>query len=255
MKKKYEDKMLTALQQKQISELQMQYSDELNSDPKYSLAVDPTNKYNMSDIQKRFIQLYIDFKNIDLAASICKIDSDTALDFFSAYSTQQEIRRINLALFHRQFQAKLLTIDEIGGFLSSLLTGENIPLAEQLKPMEKVKVAEDIVKLNMIKAEAMNKPQSIMYTDITEEIKSLSISTIKQLLSQANEVYQIPEKTEQTQQLIGNNLENAVKEKMPHKISDVNIDVLSPEEQAYIESLSSSELLKFLESINKEEKK
>lgn len=223
---------LLARTTQEASELQMQHLAELESNPKYSLNVDPENKYNMSDVKKNFIQNYINFRNVNTAAQICKLNQEVANEWFVSYPVQQEIRRINMALYQRRFASKLISLDELSGYLSTMLTDEFVPLAEQLAPMEKLRVIEMLLKINDMKKESFDNPSMIMAKDVEIQIKDLSIATIKQLLEQKNM-----------------RDENAI---VIDKIEDA--EVLSPEEKSYLETLPTNELLKLVDDVNKGKK-
>ena len=215
--------------------LTSQYLNEIDNNPEYSLKVDPTNKYNMSDQQKEFISHYVQHKNIPVAAKLANIDVDVASQMYAAYSSQQEIRRINRALYHRQFAHKLLSVDDIGGWLSSLITDEDVPYADRLKPREKLQVAQMLLNLNEWKRQVINNPEMLTTKDIETEIKQLSIETIKNMLSTKN---QIDNEAEQKTNLI-----NEIKK----------TNTLSIEELSLLETLSVSELLDLLNTSEKGE--
>ena len=201
---------------------------ELATNPKYSLDVDPENKYEMSDTQKQFIKHYVDFKSIKLAAEATGIDEEVGRMYCLAYSSQQEIRRINRAMYQHQFAEKLLSIDEIGGWLSSLITDTNVPKADRLKTMEKVKVAQMILDLNYYKNNAINNPADIIDVDIETEVKNMSVKAIKAML------YSKKEELEK----------------------DIPADrKLLPEEEAYLKTLPAKDLLKIINDADKEDNK
>ena len=207
---------------------------EIENNPKYSLLVDPENKYGMNDLQKEFIRYYIEFKNIPLAAELCGLEIAQAKEIFGSYSAQAEIRRINLALYHRQFQHKMLTIEQLGGWLSSLITDENVPVADRLKPTEKLKVAQMLIDMNDFKRNAFDNPNIIMVQNIEAELKNLSVNAIKQLIYTTN-IKSDDEKDKVLKQLQENN-------------------TYTPEEVAYLKTLSINELLKYLDiSVNNNE--
>ena len=214
---------------RQATALQKEYISDLDTNPKYSLEVDPENKYHMSEQQKEFIKHYVNFKSVATAAEICGIDMDIAKAYFVSFQSQAEIRRINLALYQRQFANKLLTLDEIGGYLTSLITDENVPLADQLKTIDKLKVISMLIDLNKTKIESLSNPTTIMAQDLDIEIKNLSIQTIQQLL-----------KAEKKQKVIE---------------TGEFAEVLSPEENAYLSALSTKELLSLIDETNKGDKK
>ena len=212
------------INEKELQEVQKNYIKELENNVEYSLQVDPDNKYNMSESQKKFIENYVQFKNINTAAELSHIDMNQALEFFTAYNTQTEIRRINRALYHLQFSHKLLELDDLGGYLSSLLTDENVPLANQLRTKDKLKVVEMIIEINKLKKQGVEDPSEIIYKDLEVEVKNLSIKTIQQLLESSS------------------------------KKSKIDYDrdtVLTVEEKDYLNTLSSKELLDLIESTNK----
>lgn len=212
------------LSEKEVKTLQDNYLVELESNPEYSLYPDPTNKYNMSDEQKNFIIQYVQFKSIGTAMELSGLQPEEAKRFFVSYNTQQEIRRINRALYLRQFHNKLLDLDQIGGWLSSLLTDENVPIGDQLKTPDKLKVANMIIDLFKLKQESMQNPQELMKKDLNIEIKNLSVTTIQQLLKSSEKDT------------------NAI-------VTNAN---LSAEEKEYLNTLPTEQLLQILEETNKE---
>ena len=213
---------------KEANKLQQAYMEDLDVNPQYSLEVDPENKYHMSDKQKEFIRHYVNFKSIATAAEVAGIDMDVAKSYFVSFQSQSEIRRINLALYQRQFANRLLNLDEIGGYLTSLITDENVPLGDQLKTIDKLKVVQMLIDLNKTKIESLRNPTTIMAQDLDIEIKNLSIQTIQQLL-----------KAEKQPKVVG---------------TGEFAEILSPEENAYLSTLSNKELLSLIDKKNKENK-
>lgn len=218
--------------EKSNNELTTNLTNTLATNPEYSLDVDPENKYGMSDIQKHFIKNYVEFKSIPMAAELTGIDVDTAKAYFISYSSQQEIRRINKAMYQRQFSHKLLGIDQIAGWLSSLITDENVPVADRLKTMDKVRVAQMLIDLQIYKKDVINNPDSITEIDFEQQIKNLSIGTIRDLIYQ-NKKQQTNNKDEIVENLKGD---------------------FTPEEKTFLKSLSVQELLQLIDDTKKEGK-
>lgn len=209
----------------ELTEFSQNYISELEKDPKYSLEVDPENKYDLSDEQKTFIKLYVEHKNLATVAYFMDIKMDVAKSYLMSYYSQNEIRRINLAMYHRQFNTRMATLDEIGGYLTSVLI-DNVPEADRLKPTEKLKVVQLLVDLNKLKMQSLEDPSIIMAKDIDIQIKQLSVATIEQLLAQ--------DKAKEKKNIV-------------YEISDNSV---TPEEAAYLSSLSTEELLDIIESTN-----
>ena len=207
------------------------YINEINTNTKYSLDIDPLNIYNMLEEQKNFIKFYIEYKDVKLASVLANIDENKAIEYLSAYSSQQEIRRIYKALMHRRFASKIISLDKIGAYLSTFLTDEFIPEGEKLNSKDKLKCVNLLLDYYKLKSEFITNPKEILTEkDLEEDIKSLSIDTIKSLLNTKNE--------------------NDNKNSIVDKISKDN--KLSIEEEAYLKTLSFKELSDLLESIKKE---
>lgn len=219
------------ISQTDVANLQKEYLSELDTNPEYSLEPDPTGELHFDLIQKDFVRHYVNFKNINAAAELSHIDADLAKQYFVSYDVQQEIRRINRALYHRQFSSKLLSIDDMSGYLSSLITGENVPIADQLKTTEKLRVVELLLRLNEMKMNGMSNPSNILHQNLEAQIKNLSVGAIQQLLVQQNNTVVIQQKNE--------------------AISAIDDGTLSLEEKAYLSTLPVEELLKLLEETNK----
>lgn len=212
--------------------LMSEYQRQLEANPTYSLSVDPEDKYCMSDAQKTFIKAYVQYKNIDIAAKIAHLEIEAAIDLFDDYSSQQEIRRINRAMYARRFSQKMLSIDQIGGWLSSLLTDENVPIADRLKSSDKLRVAQMIIDLNNMQKEAIDVPSTIMAKDFETQLKDLSTETIRQML----------------------NADNALVEKQK-LIKQINTDgKLTMEDMSYLETLSCEELSEIIRTLDKYKK-
>lgn len=216
-----------------MSEFEKDYLKELDADKEYSLEVDPLNKYNMGDAQKSFIKYYVEFKNVPLASKMAGIEQEVGEAYFISYSSQNEIRRINKALIQRQFLAKMMSLDDIGGYLTSLITEDNVPLADRLKTREKLEVIKMLMDLNVMKSRCIENPSTLNNSDLDREIKELSVDTIKQLLNASG-----------------------VKEKKKEAINEIkkNNSSLTPEELSYLESLPTTTLLNLLDENNKNKK-
>ena len=226
MKNKNKLQYELANQNDSLSILEQKYSNEIENNIDYSLDIDPLNKYHFTEKQKKFIKFYLDFKSVASAAELANIDIDTAKEYFVSRSIQEEINRLSLAMYHRQFRTKMIGLDSIGGYLTSLLIDNNVPLVDRLKTTEKLQVVRMLIDLNKFKIESFINPEVLMTKDIESELKNLSIDSIKSLLNNSKQ----------------------------NKNTIRNVDyeeVLTDEEQQYLQSLDSTQLLELLESINK----
>lgn len=207
-------------------EISKQYIDEINNNIVFSLQVDPENKYNMPEEQKRFIAYYIQYRNVATAGMLANIDLHLATSYLMAYSTQQEIQRINKAIIQRQFATKLASLDNIGGWLTSLLT-DDVVEGDKINSKEKIKVAQMLIDLHKLKAESLMSPQTLIQRDVNIELKDLSIETIKKLIYNDE---QIEKKKEAIEKL---------KEEREMSYEDIE----------YLKTLDTETLLKFIEDL------
>lgn len=226
MRKRKVQESLPSLEE--VKTLQTELNNELETNPVYSLEVDPMNKYSLSELQKRFIKYYVQFRSVPTCAELLKISMDEAKELFLDYATEQEIRRINKAMYQRQFATKMASLDDISGYLTSLLTDENVPLCYRLKTTEKLSVVRTLLDVIKLKQESIQNPQRLININIANELKQLSVTTIRQLIAQSTD-------SDEKRDIIS-------------KHSD-----LTPEEQAFLSTLSTNELLELLDKTNSEQ--
>lgn len=235
MAKKKKENLYDNLMTEEFKQKQIEYLDTIKNNPQYSLIVDPENKYNLTLQQKEFIGLYCEFKNIQLAAMMSNLELEEAMTLYSSYPCQQEIRRINLAMYQTQFANKLISLNELGGYLTSLLC-DAVPSGDKLSPSDKLKVAQLILDLNKTLKETPNEVKDIIDIPIDTQIKDLSIKSIKALLEANKNKDKIKEE----------------KEKIIESFE--NFDNFSQEEISFLNTLSTKELLDLLDSMEKENK-
>lgn len=212
------------------------YEKMLNLDPKYSLQVDPTNIYYLSDEQKSFIQVYSQIKDLEETCDIIGIDTDLGKRYLNSFAAQQELRRIAMAQVHRQFACRMATLDEIGGYLTSLIIDYNVPKKDRLKNYEKIKAAKLLVDINNLKQNIIANPTlANNVIDVESEVKDFDIKSIKKLIEATKN-------------------EKVMQQKITDKetiINELNKDnSLTPEDINYLNTLSVDTLMKMVEEIN-----
>ena len=216
-----------------LQKLNTNYVERLNTDPEYSVEVDPLELYNMTKEEKEFVKYWIDFMDINLVCLHMNIEPNQALDYYHTFSVQQEIRRIRMSMYLRQFATRMLTVEEIGGYLTAVLT-DQVPLKDRLSEKDKLQVAKLLLDINKLKAESIANPTIITYADFEENLKDLSTKSIRQLIKNSmDNAKEINEKTE--------------------IINEMDKDKLfTPEDQQYLKTLSQKELTEMQNQMNKE---
>lgn len=220
-------------------DLGMNYLKSLDDDPKYQIEVDPDGFYEMTEEHKTFVKLFVQYRNLAVVAELMELDPVTAKDYFTRYSTQQEIRRINTAIYHRQVATNIIAFEDIGSYLSSWLIGADITEADRLKKGEKLQVVKLLMDWHKNMREIIQKPEIITVQTIEDEIKELSVANIKQLLATKSILNENKEK-KQSKPLTNSDDKDEL-------IAQLNEDnTLSKEELAYLETLSVKDLLALL---------
>lgn len=199
-----------------------------------SLNIDSNKKYGLADIQKEFIKYYIEFKNIPLVAQFIGINEAEAVEIFKGYGVQEEIKRINRELYQKRFKNKMLSLDELGSYVSSLIVGEDTPLNEQLNKKEKLDATKLLLNIYELKNKAIENPADLNYYDVSteDEIKKLSLSSIKSLLNEKDK-----------------------EDKKDELVKQIDKDgLLTLEDKALLKGLNTEELITLLNDINKGDK-
>lgn len=162
--------------------------DALNADPRFSLDPDPTGKLGLNNEQKKFIKCYDEFHSIPLAANMAGLTEEEGRDFFFDPACKSERLRINRVRNYRKFSRRLLTIDEIGGYLTSMLVDEDMSAGDMLSSKEKLQITRQIIDLNKLKAEALANPRIIENVDYSDTgIQDLEPEDLKKLIERTKQ--------------------------------------------------------------------
>lgn len=234
------------LDENELTVLEDAYYDKLDTDPKYSISVDPTNKYHMCEEHKIFISNFVQYKNISLAAKLTGIDEEQALEYYNQYSTKMELKRLNLALYHRTFATKMLNLDELGGWLTSIIIGENVAEADKIQTKDKMTAARMIMDIHKMKQEGFQDPDNVIDVDIQEQFENLSVETLKQMLTTSQKVAQEKAKKQNTLK------EDEISDYYSKKEDEEKNEEIEKQIQ-HLKDLSSSEIVSMLEETNASE--
>lgn len=207
--------------------------EKLKTDPLYSLEADPTGALNLTNEEKRFIELYINYRNFGVVSTMMNIKVEDAVNIYMKFDVKNEIERINSAIYKHQYCKKMIDIDEIGGYLSSLMDDSFVPEVDRLKPMDKVKVADMILKVRQIQNEILQRNQEIIDVGKTDDaLKELSVSSIKQLIDNIESG------------------DSALDEETEQKIKD---STMSPSDIDALKSLPTTDIISILNEATKQE--
>ena len=151
----------------EMKEVEKGFNEVLETDPRFSLEVDPTNQYNFTDIERDFIEQMVQYKNLKFVGNIMlDISFEEALKIYKKYNVQNEIKRINLALYARRFATKMADLDMLGGYLTTALTDENVAVADRLSGKDKLMAVRLLIDINQLKQNMIEKPEIIDVIDV-----------------------------------------------------------------------------------------
>ena len=160
----------------EMRQIEQEFASELDTNPQFSLEVDPLRQYDLDEIDVEFIQHMVQYKNIRFVGTVLmKLDEDEALNIYKKYAVQQEIKRINLAMYARRFCSKMADLDALGGYLTTALTDENVPIADRLSGKDKLTAVRLLMELNALKMEAWERPEVVDVVAVEAEIKKLNV--------------------------------------------------------------------------------
>lgn len=214
-----------------LSTINLDYLQALNDDIRYSLTIDPTNKYKFNDIEKLFIENYIQHRNVPLASRLSGLTENEGLELYKKYEIKEEIERINIAIYLRNFGQKMLSLDEIGGWLSAVMT-DQVPEVDKVSTKDKLAFAKMLVEIHELKKKSYDNPQLIDGEVIDATLSNLSVKSIKQLIDASNDT----------------STGDISKDEL---IDKINVDgSLSPTDIAALKSMNKEELLNLLEELN-----
>lgn len=171
-----------------VRDAQNELTAALEQDPKYMLTADPTGALGLTKTQKRFIDAYIDCRSLPYACQLIGISEEDGRKIYLDPVCKHERERINRALNYRRFSRRLLTIDEIGGYLTSMLMDEDVGLGERLTAKDKLAVTKQIIDINKMKADAYMNPRILEDVEFVEtDTKDMSAEDLKKLINQTKQ--------------------------------------------------------------------
>ena len=178
----------TAIGYGEMHKVEDDFQLKLREDPKYSLEVDPTGRYNFTDEEIDFVNYMIQYKNVQFVTTVLmNIPLEKGVELYKRYDILSEIKRINLAMYARRFATKMADLDQIGGFLTSGLIDDNVPIAERWGAKEKITASKLLINLNMLKVKALNKPEVVDVIEVQKDLDKLTPKELENLIEMNDE--------------------------------------------------------------------
>lgn len=130
--------------------------------------IDTQNEYFMTDVQKEFVLLYTQYHDPFVVGEMLHLTLEETFEVWSNYYVKRALEQLGKIMFYKQLAIKLDSIDELGGYLTSLLTDQNIPECDKLSPKEKLSICDLIIKLNEYKATLFIRSPDFVHKDLPE---------------------------------------------------------------------------------------
>lgn len=218
----------------EMDSLQEGFQNQIDTDPKYSLEIDPTGRYHFSKEDEDFISYMVQYRNVQFVSTVMmNISIERGIKMYKRYDISSELKRINLAMYARRFATKMANLDQIGGYLTSGLVDDNVPIAERWSPKEKLTATKLLIGLNTLKRESLEKPEVLNAVEIQEDLAKLNPNDIKKLIEYNDE-------------------DQVEKERLINLINEG--DLLSMEEKKTLQMMDLSELTDLASTILEGEK-
>ena len=139
--------------------------------------------YIFTDLEKKFITQWIDFKNLVIVSAMLGITQKESSQFLTNQHIRKEIDRISLARVKYRFARRILTLDECESYLTTSITDEGVAMSEQLSSKDKLSAMKLLLEIKQMKADSLSNPTIIDNTPVEQQLEQLSVETIKQLLN------------------------------------------------------------------------
>lgn len=133
--------------------------------------------------EKDFIGDWIEFRNIAVVSAVSGIPQRTCTEYLGKEYIREETDRICRVRSEIRFSGKILTLDECEKYLTSCITDEGVPIADQLDKKDKLTAMKLLLQVKEMKGEAVADPKTLDSVQIEDQLKELSIDTIKALIS------------------------------------------------------------------------
>lgn len=196
--------------------------------------VDPTGNHVFSNEELSFIQVWMQYKNIDAVTTALDEPYSQVLTYLSNYYVWGEIQRLEKESAKNKTSQKVMTLDDIQAYLTSAILDYNVPLGDRLSNRDKLQAIKLLLETKEMQSNATIKNSEIVDASTSpNDLQSLSADTIKALLDTHKEEVKSNEEKEKI-----------IKELIP-------LMKLSPSEIASLKSKSKEEL----EQMEKESKK
>ena len=174
---------LTTVDYEDVSRLEDNFQQLIQTDPKYSLKVDPEHKYNFTETEVDFIEQMVQYRNVQFVSTVLLgLPLEEGVEIYKNYNVQSEIKRINIAMYARRFATKVADLNQIGGFLTSGLIDDNVPVAERWGPKEKLTASKLLMNINMLKKKAFNTPEVVEVVEVQKDLEKLSPKDLEKLI-------------------------------------------------------------------------
>ena len=189
-----------------------QYSNQLDNNDEFSLAI--RTDIDFTEDEREFIKLFVSYGDLlttfklmnsrgffqdlidDKIAEMTEEEREknqghVSLDMYEALGrymaspkVQAEITRLEKALNQRRFATKLMTFDEIGNYLTSMIKDENVPIGKRLSSNSKLNAVKMLMDWYEQKNEILgdNASNEIIDASLDEQLHELSVDSIKMLL-------------------------------------------------------------------------
>lgn len=161
---------------------------------------DPTGCHKFTDREKEFIRTWLQWENIPMTAQALHCQINEVTDKLNDYYIYNEIRRLEAQLNAFRLKTKIMSLDEMQAYLSSMILDDNVPIGLRLSQKDKLLAMRLLNEVKRTKNEAYTGNVSVIDAiPAPNDLQQLSVDTIKALLEHHDDQ---DEKNEVIQELL-----------------------------------------------------
>ena len=145
---------------------------------------------NLTDLQRDFITIYYKTNSFHQTKSLLNLSNEDAVFMMKDPLIQEYIYKLKIERQRQLFKGKMLSLEELGIYLSSRLIDVNLPLNDKFNNNEKLQASKLLIDIYKTLNNYTENPNLLMsQTNIKNELKieKLEVKELKDLLTKLEE--------------------------------------------------------------------
>lgn len=141
---------------------------------------------NLSNSQRDFITIFYQTNSLNMTKNLLNLSVDDVVFLYKDPLVRDILRKLEVERQKKLFKRKMLSLEELGIYLSNHLVDYDLPLSEKFDNKEKLDASKLLLDIHKTMNSYVENPNVLMsQTNIKNElnIEKLEVSELKELLS------------------------------------------------------------------------